>query len=194
LANKEKQKERKRQNRIRKIEKLKESQEKVRIRDEKSPSKLSQSTKVLENSPFIEIYTDGSSYPKNPGFGGYASIIKVDGKQFALMGNTEKSTSNQMELAAIITSLDFIQTPSNILVYSDSTYCVNSIMKGWAVAWRNSNWNNYTRKNWQLFDALLDLCENRHNVVLKWVSRNTLPEQAQADKLAGIQSYNRSLM
>jgi ribonuclease HI len=41
------------------------------------------------------------------------------------------TTNNRMELLAVINTLKFFKEKVKIIIYSDSQYVVNSIMKGW---------------------------------------------------------------
>ena len=52
----------------------------------------------------IKIYTDGSCIG-NPGKGGWAAIIFIDGKKTEIKGNKKDTTNNQMELLAPIKAL-----------------------------------------------------------------------------------------
>ena len=52
----------------------------------------------------IKIYTDGSCLI-NPGNGGWAAIIIVDGKKTFIKGSKKNTTNNQMELLAPIEAL-----------------------------------------------------------------------------------------
>jgi ribonuclease HI len=56
----------------------------------------------------IKIYTDGSCLI-NPGNGGWAAIIIVDGKKTFIKGSKKNTTNNQMELLAPIEALKKFQ-------------------------------------------------------------------------------------
>ena len=55
----------------------------------------------------IKIYTDGSCLT-NPGDGGWAAIIKIDGKIKKISGNEKNTTNNRMELMAPINALKYM--------------------------------------------------------------------------------------
>jgi len=69
----------------------------------------------------IKIYTDGSCL-KNPGNGGWAAIIFMNGKKIAIKGNKKNTTNNQMELMAAIEALKKIPTEQEVQIYTDSKY------------------------------------------------------------------------
>ena len=52
----------------------------------------------------IKIYTDGSCLT-NPGDGGWAAIINIDGEIKKISGNEKNTTNNRMELMAPINAL-----------------------------------------------------------------------------------------
>jgi len=138
--------------------------------------------------PRVRIYTDGAC-SGNPGPGGYAAIIKFRGKEKEVVGHIDWSTSNRMELVAIIEGLKLLNRKCKVKIFSDSQYCVRSIESGWAKNWRANNWktSDGLRKNHDLFKKLLDLCAF-HSVKLQWIPRNSVELQAKCDKLAVQQS------
>ena len=111
-------------------------------------------------------YCDGSYQPKIE-TGGWASIILKEGqiikKLYYGMRNT---TSNRMELTAVIETLKFFKERVKITIYSDSQYVVNSIMEGWVKYWFDTK--DYNKKNLDLWYQLLDLLEF-HDVTLIWI-------------------------
>ena len=54
----------------------------------------------------IKIYTDGACRG-NPGPGGWGALILKDNEEIKLNGGQNDTTNNQMELTAVIKSLDF---------------------------------------------------------------------------------------
>ena len=57
----------------------------------------------------IEIYTDGACLG-NPGPGGWAAIILINGNQKVISGQSVKTTNNRMELTASIKSLEYFKS------------------------------------------------------------------------------------
>ena len=113
-------------------------------------------------------YTDGSlkGSPGNTS-GGWASIILEKGKVIKkLYSGLKNTTSNRMEITAVLETLKYFKEPSNIVIYSDSQYVVNSINMGWVKHWFEKE--DYEKKNIDLWFEILDLLEF-HNVTLIWV-------------------------
>jgi len=134
----------------------------------------------------IAIYTDGGCRG-NPGPGGYGAII-IDGeKRIELSGGFRLTTNNRMELTSCIAALGTLKTPSTVILYSDSSYVVNGIRKGWARKWRANNWmrtKSEAAENSDLWKLLLELCD-RHRVEFVWVRGHAgQPENERCDELA----------
>jgi len=78
----------------------------------------------------VEIYTDGAC-SGNPGPGGWAAILTCSGREKELSGSVESSTSNQMELTAILEGLSYLTPLCLVTVYTDSANCIGWLAKGW---------------------------------------------------------------
>lgn len=116
-------------------------------------------------------YTDGSCL-SNPGFGGYAHIIiSENGNKIKTSGYREDTTNNRMELYAILNAIETIEnlsTPavkykSTITIYTDSSYCVNTINLGWLYNWKKNGWKNKANqevKNKDLWKRMDNILEN----------------------------------
>lgn len=97
----------------------------------------------------VRIYTDGAC-SENPGPGGWASVWMSDNNIKVISGCNPKTTNNQMELTAVVSSLrkvrNILTIPPNTWVskeyeiYSDSAYVVNSINNNWINRWRLNGW------------------------------------------------------
>ena len=61
----------------------------------------------------IEIHTDGSCL-ENPGNGGWAAIININGKIKKISGSEKNTTNNRMELMAPINALKSIDSDEEI--------------------------------------------------------------------------------
>ena len=99
------------------------------------------------------IYTDGAFSPtKN--VGGIAFIVLNNNEQIiASFSKKFTNTTNQrMEQLAIAIALESIKNSSNIIVYSDSLYIVNTYEKNWK---RKSNLDLWDR---------LDKAKSKHDV------------------------------
>ncbi len=110
----------------------------------------------------IEIYTDGGAI-NNPGPGGYGVVIIVDGETTELSGGYKNTTNNRMELMACIKGLAALPVRNRaVALFSDSSYVVNGISKGWAKGWRKRGWmksDGNPALNPDLWEQLLDTVE-----------------------------------
>jgi ribonuclease HI len=100
------------------------------------------------------IYTDGA-YSPSTNIGGIAFIIlDSNGNVVCRFSRKYKYTSNQrMEQKAVINALKSIKNRSNIIIYSDSAYVVNTY---------NCSWKR--KANLDLW-KLLDNEVSKHNVI-----------------------------
>lgn len=129
----------------------------------------------------IEIYTDGSCKPTNPGPAGYGVVVLEDGEIIhycaAYIG---EATNNVAEIGGIEYALDWLLTQNRswdeVTIYTDSNYCVGLFTK---------NWN--ARKNKELVKRVRGKLENFPNLNIKWVKGHAGNEYNEVvDKLAGL--------
>ena len=114
----------------------------------------------------IKIYTDGSCLG-NPGKGGWAAIIIINGKKTQLKGRKINTTNNQMELLAPIQALKKIPKGSKVQIFTDSKYVKSGITE-WIHKWKKNGWkttNKQQVKNKELWTEL-DLLSNEFEI--KW--------------------------
>ena len=139
----------------------------------------------------ISIYTDGGC-SCNPGPGGYGAIVVVDGHEQELSGGFKLTTNNRMELMACIVALRLASRTLKdknlpITAYSDSSYVVNGIEKGWARGWRKRGWiksDHQPAVNPDLWAELLELVEEM-DVTFEWVRGHAgHPHNERCDQLA----------
>ncbi len=117
----------------------------------------------------IKIYTDGSCF-KNPGNGGWAAIIFLNGKKISIKGNKKNTTNNQMELMAAIEALKKIPTGQKVQVYTDSKYVKLGITE-WIEKWSQNNWKTSSKqkvKNLELWTELNEISK-KHKIEWFWV-------------------------
>ncbi len=120
----------------------------------------------------ITIYTDGSCLG-NPGPGGWAAVIEDNGAKRSLVGKENNTTNNRMEILAAIEGLQAVPAGSEVTVFSDSQYVVNTMTRSWK---RNAN-----RDLW----AKLDEVAGQHEVTWQWVRGHTgNPGNEEANALA----------
>ncbi|ACB53738.1 ribonuclease H [Crocosphaera subtropica ATCC 51142] len=134
----------------------------------------------------VQIYTDGAC-SGNPGKGGYGIILVHNEHRKELSGGYRLTTNNRMEMMAAIIGLEALKMPCDVTLYTDSRYLVDAITKGWAKKWQGNGWKRNkkeTAKNPDLWQKLLDLCEE-HEVEFVWVKGHAgHPENEQCDRLA----------
>lgn len=154
--------------------------------------KLSASKESTSASPSLQtgevtIYTDGGAI-NNPGPGGYGIVQIYNKERKELSGGFGLTTNNRMELTACIVALRELEyRDKTVTVYSDSSYVVNGINKGWAKNWRKNGWVKSDKKpaiNQDLWAELLDLTEELR-VTFKWVKGHAgNPLNERCDELA----------
>jgi ribonuclease HI len=128
------------------------------------------STRAASSDPRIVIHTDGGASP-NPGVGGYGVVLQHGTRRKELSAGYQLTTNNRMEILACIVALEALKEPSQAVLYTDSKYVVDSIMKRWAKGWRHRGWrksNGERPENVDLWSRLLDLLE-KHKVEFIWV-------------------------
>ena len=94
-------------------------------------------------------YTDGAC-SGNPGPGGWGVLMQAkDGqtvlKQRDLKGGEAVTTNNRMELLAAINALETLDRPSEITIFTDSTYVKNGITQ-WMHGWKRNGWKTAGKK------------------------------------------------
>ncbi len=114
----------------------------------------------------VVIYTDGAA-SGNPGPGGYGAILQSGGHYKELSGGFAYTTNNRMELLAVIVGLEALKyNDCNVTVYSDSTYVVNAVEKGWLHNWERKGFHG--KKNADLWKRFLT-SYRKHKVKINWV-------------------------
>jgi ribonuclease HI len=157
-----------------------------------APAKKSSASKTAPPTPQgrtgeINIYTDGGC-SNNPGPGGYGAILVSDGHEQEISGGFRLTTNNRMELMACIVALQHLKERNRpITVWSDSSYVVNGISKGWARGWRQRGWIKSDKQpavNPDLWAELLELVEAM-DVTFQWVRGHAgHPLNERCDQLA----------
>ncbi len=156
--------------------------------------------KELKNYKGFVIYTDGACRG-NPGPGSWAYFIQNSSEeiisQAAMAFN--KTTNNQMELEAVIQSLDYLKDYINssnkyslgteIHLYSDSKYVVEGF-NSWINGWKNRGWKKSDKKEpenlaqWKQLDI-----HKSHfkNIYLHWVRGHSgHPQNEYCDLMANV--------
>ncbi len=110
----------------------------------------------------VVIYTDGACHSNPGGSGGYGIILLCGDKSREQSGGFRSTTNNRMEVYAAVRALEMLKTACSATLYSDSSYLVNAMMKGWVKRWKHNGWRRNTKEralNVDLWERLLALCE-----------------------------------
>ena len=114
----------------------------------------------------IKIYTDGSCLT-NPGDGGWAAIINIDGEIKKISGNEKNTTNNRMELMAPINALKYIYSKDPIEIFTDSKYVKNGITE-WINTWVLNNWKTSKKEDVKNKDLWIELYKLNQSLNVKW--------------------------
>lgn len=114
----------------------------------------------------ITIFTDGAA-KGNPGNGGYGIVMMSGGHHKEFSQGFRNTTNNRMELMAVIVALETIKIiPSQVNVFSDSKYVIDSVEKGWVFGWQKKGFKG--KKNVDLWQRFLQIYP-KHQVKFHWV-------------------------
>ena len=133
----------------------------------------------------VKIYTDGAC-SGNPGPGGWGAVILSENGEQELSGGEAETTNNRMELLAAIRSLQSLENPTEIELFTDSAYVKNGITS-WIHNWQRNGWKNAEKKpvkNKDLWLMLLEQTE-KHQITWRWVKGHAGDDlNERADQLA----------
>jgi ribonuclease HI len=144
----------------------------------------------------IQIWTDGSVNRSRGNLCSWAFLCKIDEEFFCEQYDeitSEHRTGNISEMTGITKALEFInhlldesgvdRYSCDIVVYSDSQYCVNGITK-WIHQWRTINFQK--TKNVDYWKHMYELVYNRRyrSIDFVWIRGHSgVPENERVDKL-----------
>ncbi len=112
---------------------------------------------VSSPEPKGHAYTDGASMGFR-GPGGYGAVVSWNGKTVEVSGGERDTTNQRMEVTAACVALETIEEGHVVTVYSDSSYLVNCMRRGWHETWRENGWLNNLHEpvaNRDLWERLL---------------------------------------
>ncbi|NLK67091.1 MAG: ribonuclease HI [Campylobacteraceae bacterium] len=112
----------------------------------------------------ICLFSDGSCLG-NPGYGGWAYILRYKEYEKKAFGAMADTTNNQMELTAVIEGLKALKEPCKVELFTDSSYVANSI-NSWLDGWVKKNFKNV--KNIPLWREYLEVSAP-HKITATWV-------------------------
>jgi ribonuclease HI len=134
----------------------------------------------------VRIYTDGACI-KNPGPGGYGTILIYGKHRKELSAGFRKTTNNRMEIMAAIAGLKALKNRCDVTIFTDSQYLVKAMEKGWVKKWKANDWKRTKTAralNCDLWEKLLNLCE-KQEVRFIWIRGHSGdPENERCDQLA----------
>jgi ribonuclease HI len=133
----------------------------------------------------VKIFIDGAC-KGNPGVGGWAAILNINGQEKVISGREPNTTNNRMELTAAIEALRCINQSASIEIHTDSQYVRLGITQ-WMQSWKRNNWITSGKdpvKNKDLWEQLDALCQHK-DIAWNWVKGHAgNKENERADKLA----------
>ena len=142
----------------------------------------------------VSIFTDGSCLGngKSDAYGGWAAILVYTDKngkdhRAQFTGNAKSTTNNRMELTAAVQGISKLQTPCEVIVFTDSTYVCQSAGKVDKLA--SDNWHTskyYAVKNGDLLEQLWQvITDGKHVIKFQHIDGHKgHPENEKADALA----------
>ena len=143
----------------------------------------------------VQLITDGSCIG-NPGPGGWACILRCNGKEREMYGSEPKTTNNRMELKAAAEGLRALKEPCEVELITDSNYVKNGITE-WIHRWKANGWRTQGKKPVVNQDLWHELDEevSRHKIEWQWTKghashadNNRCDELAQAAARGQIRS------
>jgi len=144
----------------------------------------------------VTIYSDGAC-SGNPGPGGYGTVLLCGDQRQELSEGYRRTTNNRMELLGAIVGLEALGEPCAVELWSDSTYVVHAMTKGWIEGWQRRGWKNAKKepvKNQDLWRRLLAAVDG-HDIDWRWVRGHTGDvHNERCDRLAVEASGRASLL
>jgi ribonuclease HI len=121
----------------------------------------------------VEMHFDGACLG-NPGPGGWACIVRMDGSERLLSGNEAKTTNNRMELSAAIAGLQSVPDGAQVALHGDSQYVLKGIDE-WLDNWKRRGWKRAGNKKVVNEDLWRTIDEQRKrlSITTHWVRGHT---------------------
>lgn len=138
----------------------------------------------------VKIYSDGSCIvDKKIGGTGTILIDVESGTEKELMKGYFNTTNNRMELRGVILGLKALNQKCEVEIYTDSSYIVNSINKGWVRNWLFKK--NFAEKaNEDLWRTLIPLFDKHQSKIFHVKGHADNEWNNRCDQLARF-SYSR---
>lgn len=141
----------------------------------------------------IQLWADGSGVAcdvtTNGQPGGWAfKLLAIDEEGVVLReisgsGGATWTSSNRMELMAVIQGLDVLAKPTRLTVYSDSQYVTKAFTEDYMTRWIARDWRKVKNADlWKVLKVQVDL----HDAAFVWVPGHTgVKHNEDCDKRAG---------
>ena len=144
------------------------------------------------NKKEIIVYTDGACRG-NPGKGGYGIVLMSGKFRKELAKGYLRTTNNRMELLAVIVALETLKFEnSQVKIYSDSKYVIDSVEKKWVFGWVKKDFKG--KKNKDLWLRFLKIYP-KHEIKFFWVKgHSNNVENERCDRLAVWASRQENLL
>ncbi len=114
----------------------------------------------------VQAITDGACLG-NPGPGGWAAILRYNGRAKEMWGWEPETTNNRMELRAAIEALRALRESCEVELVTDSEYLKNGIT-AWIKNWKRNGWMTSAKKPVMNKDLWMDLDEQATRHQVKW--------------------------
>lgn len=124
----------------------------------------------MNNEITIHIYADGGCRGNPGGLGGWGVFMQAGDNEKELWGGEPRTTSNRMELTAVIRALEAFSQPTSANVYTDSQYVQKGISE-WIHNWKRNAWRTADKKPLKNVDLwqILDRLAQQHQIRWIWV-------------------------
>ena len=139
----------------------------------------------MTDSERVDAFTDGACLG-NPGPGGWAALLRYQGREKELSGGDRATTNNRMEMMGAIAALEALKRPCILTLHTDSRYVIDGVTK-WLRPWKARGWKTADRKPvknvdlWQRLEAAMA----PHKVDWQWVRGHSgHAENERVDQLA----------
>lgn len=130
---------------------------------------------VKVQNDYINVYTDGSLFKANDIVCcGYGIYIPLKNLKIYKSLESDKITNNRAELMAIIESLQILKNEDNIMIHTDSQYCIY-IFTGTGNRYKESGYINKSGNfypNHDLIEIGLNLIKNK-NILFNKIESHT---------------------
>lgn len=132
----------------------------------------------MEEFPRVTLYTDGACpySGSRAKCGGWANILIFGGQEIIRVGREYPSTSNRMELIALIDGLQALTVPCEVTFYSDSKILVRGTNE-WLDLWVKRHWKAHQDNpvaNQDLWQKVI-ASKHIHSVRGIWIRGHTGP-------------------